>query len=333
MKKVLSLCAVLSLSIAVFAQNVATSGTQKVNKHGWASGASFYAGLTQVGNNNWYSTGSDKFTLSAMATFEGYANKKWKKTEWTNEASAAYGMLNTTSQGVTKLNDRLDLSSKLTYTPKDWKHWSVGSYAAVRTQFSDGYFYNYMGEQGVKRRKSGFFAPAFITASVLGFQWKPNSWFNAYVSPLTARWTIVTNQPYSYLAQGGVYKGMAENSLASLYNVNPTTQHKGEFGLYLQASAKKEVMKNISYNGKIEIFGNYINAYKNVLPSRFVNFDVFMRNQIEFNVNKLIKVRYNLDLMYDDDMKQTNNSAIAAPSRSVGLQVLSTLGVGVSYKL
>ena len=88
-------------------------------------------------------------------------------------------------------------------------------------------------------------------------------------------------------------------------------------------------MKNIQYKSKLEMFANYVNGYKTTLPGRFVNVDWFMTNQVEFKVNKVISVRYNLDIMYEDDMKQPNWNAIKLPTQSVGLQMLSTLGVGV----
>jgi hypothetical protein len=91
-------------------------------------------------------------------------------------------------------------------------------------------------------------------------------------------------------------------------------------------------MKNISLNSRLEVFGNYINGYTNILPSRFLNFDMFMTNRLNFKVNKYIKVTYNLDLLYDDDMKQPINSNVIKPNRSVGLQALSTLGVGFTAK-
>ncbi len=334
MKRFLILSLAVLMSVSLFAQK--TSKTKLKSKAPvkgtWTKGASFYAGLTQVGNNNWYTTGSDKFTMSALGTLDAWATNKWKNKEWTNWFSAAYGLLNTSKTGVTKLNDRLEIGTRLLITPKQWKKWSWGSRLQLRTQFSDGYFYNYLGETGTKRRRSGFFSPAYVTSSFLGVNYRPSKNFNLYMSPLTARWTIVTNQPYSYLAQGGIYKGTVEDPLARLYNVSPDKQHRGDFGLLAVASLNFEVMKNISYKGRAEMFGNYVTTYKDALPGRFVNFDWFITNEVSFNVNKWVKVKYNLDVMYDDDIKQPNNKAYSTANRSVGLQMLSTLGVGFSIK-
>ena len=347
MKRNFLFIAVTFLSISVMAQKPMDMKTKmddsKMTKNGWTRGFNMYVGLTQVGNDNWYTTGSDKFNMAVFGELSAYATKKWKNKQFANTFDAAYGLFNTSSAGVTKLNDRLEASTRYLITPKNWKKWSVGPLAALRTQFTDGYFYNYMGDQGVKRRRSGFFAPAFITAAPIGIEWKPTKWFDIYASPLTVRWTVVSNGAYSYASQGGIYKGTIENSLAGLYNVNPAKENKGEFGLYASAGVNKEIMKNIWFKTRIEVFGNYLKpATENadnigVAPfdyskeSRFVNFDMFMTNQLNFRVNKWIKVTYNLDLLYDDDMKQPYQNQFVTP-HAVGLQVLSTLGVGFTAK-
>jgi hypothetical protein len=336
MKRFLILSLSLLLAVSLFAQKSTSKKKMKAKKEAikgtWTKTASLYGGLTQVGNNNWYTTGSDKFTMSAMASLSASATNKWKNKEWLSWFDGVYGVLNTTKAGITKLNDRLELGTRYLVTPKQWKKWSYGSRLQLRTQFSDGYFYNYLGEQGVKRRRSGFFSPAYVTTSFLGLNYRPCKDLNVFMSPLTARWTIVTNQPYSYLAQGGIYKGIVEDPLARLYNVSPSKQHRGDFGLLAVASLKCDLMKNISYKGRVEMFGNYVSSYKDAAPNRFINMDWFITNEVSFNVNKLVKVKYNLDVMYDDDIKQPNSKGINNLSHSVGLQMLSTLGVGVSFK-
>lgn len=336
MRKLLILSLATLMSVSLFAQKA-----HKVRKHkmktatsstkgSWTRGASFYAGLTQVGNNNWYTTGSDKFTMTIMSTLDAWVTDTRKNTKWSSDISAAYGLLNTTHSGVTKLNDRLELSTKFLVTPKSSK-WGLGPRVALRTQFSNGYFYNYMGDESVKRRKSGFFAPAYLTASIIGANIEPCKHVSFYLSPLTARWVIVTNQPYSYAAQGGIYKGTVEDPLARLYNVSPTNQSRGEFGLLAVTKVHCNLMRNISYMGRLELFGNLVNSYSDALPTRFANIETFMVNEVSMHVNRYIKVKYNLDLLYDDNIKQPNNNANMLANRSVGLQLLSTLGVGVSF--
>jgi hypothetical protein len=294
-----------------------------VRKGGWVIGGLFSLNLTQVGNKNWIAAGGDKFSLSVASSLNGYATKKWGRNKWENVLDVNYALINTSTLGVRKVNDRLDLLSKYSHEPKNWKNVSVASLLQLRTQLTSGYEYDYFGTN-VKRRNSGFFAPAYITIAPIGIDWHPKEWFSVFVSPVVARWVIVTNNPYSYASPGGVFNGKAETPLATLYGVDPGKKSKGEFGAFLTAIFKKDIMPNVNYYSKIDLYSNYLKKWKNV--------DVFWTNQVKMKVNKWLQVSYTLDLLYDDDVKQPQTNPNVAPA-SVGLQLLSTLGVGFAYKL
>ncbi len=299
-----------------------TADGGKVGKNGWRKGGSISINLTQVGNSNWIAAGGDKFSMSTAASLNAFASKTWGRKTWDNILDINYGLVNTTTLGVRKINDRIDFLTKLTYQPKKWKKFGLASLAQFRSQLTDGFEYDYYGS-GAKRRNSGFFAPAYITVVPVGVSWTPNSWFSAFASPLSARWTIVSNAPYSYAAQGGIFEGNIETPLAKIYGVDPVKEHRGEFGFFLTASARKDIMKNVSYYGKIDLYSDYIKEPSNV--------DMFMTNQFKMKVNRFISVSYNLDLLYDDDIKQKQANPFVK-SNSVGLQLLSTLGVGFNAK-
>ena len=291
-----------------------------VHKGGWIRGGLFTLNLTQVGNKNWIAAGGDKFSLSVASSLNMYATKKWGRNKWENVLDVNYALINTTSLGVRKVNDRLDFISKYSHEPKNWKNVSIASLIQLRTQLTSGYEYNYFGTT-VKRRNSGFFAPAYITVAPIGIDWHPKEWFSVFASPAVARWIVVTNGPYSYVSQTGVFNGKTETPLATLYGVDPGKESKGEFGAFVTAILKKDVMPNVNYYSKIDLYSNYLKKWQNV--------DVFWTNQIKMKVNKWLQVSYTLDILYDDDVKQQQLDPNIAP-RSVGLQLLSTLGVGFS---
>jgi hypothetical protein len=332
MKRIFLFAAMALCSSVIMAQDVAKdvqaaaakapATGSKPNKNGWTRGGSISINLTQVGNSNWIAAGGDKFSMATAASLNLFANRTWGRKTWVNILDVNYGLVNTTSLGVRKINDRIDFLSKLNWKPKKWKKFSLSSLIQLRSQLTDGFEYDYFGS-GMKRRNSGFFAPAYVVASPIGIDWQPNSWFSAFASPVSARWTIVTNAPYSYLAQGGIFEGNVETPLAKLYGVDPVDEQRAEFGLFITATARKEIMKNVHYYGKIDLYGNYL--------ENFTNMDLFMTNQFNLRVNKFINVTYNLDLMYDDDIKQKNPNPFVRP-RAHGLQVLSTLGVGFNAK-
>ena len=297
---------------------IKTDTSLKRNKNGWAKGGLFSLNLTQVGNSNWIAAGGDEFSLSMATSLNIFADRLWGRNTWNSVLDLNYALVNTTSLGVRKVNDRLDFTSKYGYTPKKWKNLSLSSLAQLRSQITSGYQYNYFGTT-VKRRNSGFFAPAYVTLAPIGIDWHPNAWFTVFGSPVVARWVIASNGPYSYATPGGVFNGNVETPLATLYGVDPANPTRGEFGAFITATFKKGIMKNVDYYSKADLYSNYLKKAKNI--------DVFWTNQLKMKVNKWIQVSYSLDLLYDDDVKNP-----ARPANALGLQVLSTLGVGFAAK-
>ncbi len=331
MKRVLGLLALLSTALTLNAQDASvkemqaasgakmkTDDAKKPNKNGWTRGANLTFGLTQIGNKDWIAAGGDDFSLSAAASLNAFANRKWGRSIWENMLDVNYGIVNTSTLGTRKVNDRLDFISKYGYQPKKWKNTYLTLLGQLRSQISSGYQYDYMGTTA-KRRNSGFFAPAYIIIAP-GVEWKPNDWFSLYGSPLSTRWMIVSNGPYSYAGQGGVFNGQPETPLATLYGVDPAKQHRGEFGAFVTASIRKTIFKNTAYYSKLDLYSNYLKSPQNV--------DIFWTNQFKVNLTKWLNVNYQLDMLYDDDVKNP-----ARPTSAIGLQMLSTFGLGVSVKM
>ena len=284
---------------------------------GWRKGLDFSLGITQVGNSNWIATGGDKFTFSTAASMNAFASLKFGKKTWDNILDVNYGLLNTTSLGVRKLNDRIDFVSKLGYKPGKWKNFRLSLLGQLRSELTTGYQYDYFGTT-TKRRSSGFFAPAYIIIAP-GIEWLPAHWLSIFGSPAATRWTVVSNGPYSYVAQGGVFNDHSETPLATLYGVDPAKENRGEFGAFITASARKEIVKNVTYITKLDLYSNYLGKPANI--------DVFWTNQFKLRVNNFIQVSYSIDLLYDDDIKNP-----VEPAHALGLQALSTLGVGFDIK-
>ena len=298
-------------------QEIKHDTAKKANRNGWIKGGLVSLNVTQIGNSNWIAAGGDDFSLSFAGSINLFANKTWNRNTWENVLDINYGLVNTTTLGVRKMNDRLDFISKYGYKPKKWSKISLSLLGQLRSQLTSGYQYDYLGTTE-KRRNAGFFAPAYIIISP-GIDWKPNSWFSLFGSPLSARWIIVTNAPYSYAAQGGIFNGQQETALATLYGVDPAKEHKGEFGAFVTATVKKDVLKNVSYYSKADLYTNYL---KNVS-----NIDVFWTSQFKVQLYKWLNVSYSLDMLYDDDVRNPEN-----PARALGLQVLSTFGLGFAAK-
>ena len=296
---------------------ISADTTLKRSLNGWVKGVSFSLSLTQVSNSNWVAAGGDKFSFSTAASLNAFASRKWGKKSWDNILFLDYGLVNTTALGTRKITDRLDFTSKFGYKPANFKNVQLSLLAQLRSQLANSYIYNYFGSNE-KRRSAGFFAPAYVVVAP-GIDWTPVSWFSVFVSPIATRWTIVSNNPYSYAVPGGIFNGNVEIPLATLYGVDPAKKSKGEFGAYLTASLKKDIFKNITYITKLDLYSNYLDKPANV--------DVFWTNQFRSNINKYIQVSYSINMLYDDNIKNP-----LAPTHAIGLQVLSTLGIGFALK-
>src|SRR4030095_1603567 len=119
------------------------------------------------------------------------------KHKWINSLDLLYAMINTTSQGVRKNDDRIDLYSKYTYQfrPK----LGVGAVGNFRSQFADGYDYN----ETPKKRISDWFATAYFTLAP-GLDWTPTPYLSVFISPISGRWIVVANHPFELAPLYGV---------------------------------------------------------------------------------------------------------------------------------
>lgn len=304
MKKLL-LLSLLFTSLQIFAQDqtvkdLETTARKELaddtsHKAGWKTGALFNLGLAQGNSSNW-AAGAEKNSFAINTYVNLFANLKRGKHVWRNNLDLFYAQITTTSQGTRKNDDRIDLYSKYTYKFKP--KWGVGVVGNLRTQFTDGYDYN----KTPKEWTSSFFAPAYMTIAP-GIDWTPTDYFSIFLSPVSGRWTYV-----------GI------DSLAKFYSIDPGKKWRSEFGAFMSINFNKEIMKNVIYKSRLDLYSNYLHNPKNV--------DVFWTNIVALKVNKWLTVTYNLDMIYDDDVRIFGDNGT-----SPALQLKSLLSVGFSARL
>ena len=265
-------------------------------KEGWTKGGVFNLTLSQGASRNW-AAGAERASFSINVLTNAFAYYKKGRTIWDNTANLQYGIVNATSIGTRKNDDRIDLLSKYGYQLKNPK-WYVSVLGNIRTQFTDGFDYSVTPKQ----QNSALFAPAYVLVSP-GIMYKPNKGFDVFISPITSRWVVVSN---------------GNRSLRRLFAFTDTTKSSiNELGAFLTANLKRDIAKNISYTSRLDLFSNYRRNPQNV--------DVFWTNVIGMKVNKYIGVTYNFDLIYDDDVSDSKR-----PGRKLGTQWKSLLGVGLT---
>ena len=152
----------------------------------WKTGGIFTLNLGQGSQSNW-AAGGDDFSFSAASYLGFYALYKKNRYSWDNTLDLNYGLVNTTSQGTRKNDDRFDFLSKVGYELRS--KLNLAALLNFHSQFSKGYNYN---SDGSKDLLSDFLAPGYLLTS-LGLDYKPADGLSIFVSPITSRWTFVSN--------------------------------------------------------------------------------------------------------------------------------------------
>lgn len=264
--------------------------------HYWKKGGIYNINLSQSSLNNW-AAGGDEFSLSVNSALSLFAFLKKDKHSWDNTLDFNLGLLKSSSLGSRKNDDRIDLLSKFGRAVS--KQWNAAALFNFRSQLFKGYSY----EKDTRKITSDFLSPAYVLLG-LGMDYKPNANFSLFLSPLTARWVIVKDDSLSA-------KGM--------YGVEPGKHSASEFGAFVSANFMKNLTTNLTYKARLDLFSNYKHDPQNI--------DVFMSNAFSVKLWKLVAATWNLDLIYDDDVK-----LFGPDNNGAALQLKSLVGVGLLVK-
>lgn len=267
-------------------------------KKNWIKGGLFNLNAAQGSLKNW-AAGGDNFSVSLNLYANGHAFYKNGKTTWDNNVDFNLGYINTTSLGTRKNDDRFDFYSKYGHALS--KHISASALFDLRTQFFDGYTFP---DANTRIFSSTGLSPAYILLSP-GFDIHPVKNLSIFLSPVTARWTVVANPTLSKIGAYGVDSG----------------EHvETELGAFGTVSFHSDFSKTVSYTGRIDLFSNYEHNPKNI--------DLYMTNLFAAKIGKIITVTWSVDMIYDDDVR------IFGPNNnSPRLQIRSLVGLGILIKM
>jgi len=266
-------------------------------KKTWIKGGAYALSIGQGSQSNW-AAGGDDFSFTVNTSLRLFAFYKKTKHSWDNTLDINFGYLNTTSLGSRKNDDRFDLLSK--YGLKLNKKFNLATLVNFRSQFLKGYTY----PNNVKTFASAFLSPAYLVVSQ-GIDFKPNKELSIFVSPVTSRWVFVTDSTLS--AKGE-------------YGVKQHTHSINQNGAFATIGYQRAFNKMVSYKSRVDLFSNYQKDPQNV--------DVFMTNTLSAKVAKIIAFSWNVDMIYDDDVR-----LFGPENSSPGLQFKSIIGVGLQVKI
>ncbi len=304
---------IVFFSICQFLESQVTEAEKKLRSvtadttQGWKKGGVTGINLAQTSLTNWAAGGQNSLAINGIVSL--FANYKKGKSVWDNSLDIGYGLLKQGSNpDFMKTDDKIDFLSK--YGKEAFKNFYYAALVNFKTQMTPGYKYP---NDSVKI--SNLFAPAYLLGA-LGLDYKPNSYFSAFIAPLTSKFTFVADKALSD---------------AGAFGVDPGSTVKSEIGGYLRIIYSKndfkgEFMKNISLTSKIDLFSNYLENPQNI--------DVSWESLIAMKVNKYISVTFNTHLIYDDNTKipfDLNDDGVIDKS-GPRTQFKEILGVGFSYK-
>ena len=271
---------------------------QDTSKKTWKKGGLYRLNLVQGSLSNW-AAGGDDFSININTTLNLYATYKKNNFNWDNSLDLVFGFLKTTTLGSRKNDDRIDLVSKQNYSIN--KKTTVGTLFNFRTQFFNGYSYSAKTE---KVYASGFLSPGYVLTS-LGIDYKPKKELSLFVSPLTSRWVIVLNDSLASKAAYGVDTGK------NIIN---------ELGAFATVNYQKEIVKNVTYKSRLDMFSNYKKDPWNI--------DIYMTNVLAVKIFKMLSFNWSFDVIYDDDTRIFGDEKNAP-----ALQLKSIVGAGFQLKI
>lgn len=297
MKKIILILSVLSLSVALSAQDAQTAAAEaakaiaaadevkepEAKPKYWKTSAAFDLGLNQTSLTNWAAGGYN--TVSLAAGIDAAANYAKDLTSWANRLQLNYGFLWSADKKnlLQKSNDRIYLESKFAYKTGPESKWNYTASFDFRSQFTDSYD---KYEQNAETKewsgtlKSGFASPAYANLA-LGMEWKPTDWFNVNIAPVTGGVVITTNEILrpNY--------GMPKIDGTELYR--PVLF---QFGAQIKANGKLSINDKFVYETQLVLFTDYLN--KPFVYNR-VNWD----NKITWKAARFFQIGLSTWLIYD----------------------------------
>jgi hypothetical protein len=297
------------------------SATGLVN---WAAG----------GNNNINGVGFGKVRLL-------YSEKDFA---WETNLNLEYGVSYIDQKGdaFQKSSDVIDFKTKFGW--QFHKAWYLAASAGFKSQFAFGRAYD--GTDAADPIISKFLSPSYTDVSV-GIDWKPNSIFSLYLSPVAGQITTAYVGDVVENANPGLRQQMQEKYGTWVYskeaNADGTFDKiyrncKAELGLTFKGSINY-TYKDLKLITSLGLFtpyywdktemkdanGDFIGYRDN--NRRFGNFDVDWDAAISYQFLKCLNVTLSTSLKYYNGVKIANADGIAAER----VQFKGVLGLGVGY--
>jgi hypothetical protein len=290
-KKILLIALIGYLSLSSFAQEK----TDSIKP--WKFNGVTSINFSQVSLTNWAAGGENSYAFNGLINLE--ANYSKDKNDWANKLELGYGVQKQGDQELRKTDDYIDFVSK--YGRKVSKSFFISAMLNFKTQMNEGKKY----ETDTSYVISEFLAPGYLQGA-LGMEYKPNETFYAVISPVAGKLTMVLDDTLS--ARGS-------------FGVDPGEKTRLELGGSASVGVKQEILKNVILSSTLGLFSNYLENAQNI--------DVDWKVMINMKINDYLSANLNTHLIYDDDIKTTDDNGNPHGAK---VQFKEVFGVGLTYK-
>ncbi|MBQ8721509.1 MAG: DUF3078 domain-containing protein [Paludibacteraceae bacterium] len=271
---------------------------------------------------NWAAGGNNNINMVAAANVSFlYKNGPFA---WDSNIDTDFGesYVENSNHAWQKTNDKLNISTKFGWEmAKSWYLTALGSF---KTQYAFGYDYS----QEELSPISQIMTPSYTDLSV-GIDWKPNSIFTVYVSPIAGRITTATNADLRAKYFGADYVEKHLDPLTGLCDRN----YQAEFGASLKAGVNYDKIENLKIISTVTVFTPY-----SAKPHVDLDWDFSISYQFlkVLNVSLGTQLKYYDRVLFDKVDPETkapilNTDGTVAQGPRVQFKTILGLGIGYSF--
>ena len=331
MKKYLLSFLAFCLTATLFAQEAEQTPSP------WSCTGVVGLNASATGLVNWAAGGNNNVNGVAFGKVRLLYNEN--NLSWETNLNLEYGLsyIDQKNDPFQKSSDVIDFKTKFGW--QFHKAWYLTAAAGFQSQFAYGRAYD--GTEADDPIISKFLSPSYTDISV-GIDWKPNSIFSLYLSPVAGKITTAYVGDAVEKANPGLREQMQEKYGTWAYvkdsDEKKYTNCKAELGLNFKGSINY-TYKDLKIITSLGLFTPYAWDKTEVLDAegkfagyrdnnrRFGNFDVDWDAAISYQFLKCLNVTLSTSLKYYNGVKIADKDGISAER----VQFKGILGLGVGY--
>lgn len=336
MKKYLLSLFAFCCTLGMFAQESETAPSP------WSCTGVLGLNASATGLVNWSAGGNNSVNGVAFGKVRLLYNEN--DLSWESNLNLEYGLsyIDQKFDPFQKSSDVIDFSTKFGW--QFHKAWYLTAAAGFKSQMAFGRAYD--GTEAADPIISSFLSPSYTNISV-GIDWKPNSIFSLYLSPVAGQITTAYIGEALETANPGLREQMQDKygtwAYSKVANADGTYNKlyknaKAELGLNFKG-AINYTYKDLKIITTLGLFTPYAwdktkmyDAEDNFIGyrdnnRRFGNFDVDWDAAISYQFLKCLNVTLSTSLKYYNGVKVANKEGVLAER----VQFKSILGLGVGY--